>query len=171
MLETEHLHLRKFEEQDAEFIFRLLNSPGWLEFIGNRNIKTLEDARYYIINGPMYSYNKFGFGSYLVQLKNTLTSIGMCSLLKRDTLDYVDIGFAFLPEYIGKGLAYEAASATLNYAKKQFGINTMAAITIEKNISSIRLIEKLGFTFEKKIIFPGEEEELLLFSNSDAITL
>lgn len=169
MLETEHLHLRKFEEQDAEFIFRLLNSPGWLEFIGDRNIKTLEDARYYILNGPMYSYNKFGFGSYLVQLKNTHTPIGMCSLLKRDTLDHVDLGFAFLPEYTGKGLAYEAASATLNYAKKQFGINTMTAITIKKNNSSIRLIEKLGFTFEKKIIFPGEKEELLLFSNSSSL--
>jgi len=162
--ETPRLNIRKFTEADAGFIFQLLNSKGWLEFIGDRNIKTLEDARLYIVNAPLFSYHKFGFGPYLVSLKDTNTAIGMCSLIKRDELEDVDLGFALLEEYAGKAYAYEASEAVVLHAKKDLGIKKLVAITKKTNTSSVRLLEKLGFTFGN-IIKMGEEE-LLYFSYS-----
>jgi ribosomal-protein-alanine N-acetyltransferase len=160
---TERLALRKFKQGDEEFIFNLLNSPGWLQFIGDRNIKTIEDAQGYLVNGPLLSYNKFGFGPYLVELKDSETPIGMCSLIKRDTLEHVDIGFAFLPNFNGKGYAFEAASATLNFAQNDLKLDRIVAITNTNNTSSINLLKKLGFIFEKSVKFPDEDEELFLF--------
>jgi ribosomal-protein-alanine N-acetyltransferase len=162
---TERLVIRKFALEDAPFILELLNTKGWLEFIGDRNIKTLEDARNYIVNIPFYMYEKLGFGPYLVKLKDADLPIGMCSLIKRDILEDVDIGFAFLPEYAGKGYAFEATLATLHYSKKILGIHRVIAITNSNNNNSIHLLKKLGLDFEKTIKLPGEAEELLLFGN------
>jgi len=162
---TVRLNVRKFNEGDAGFIFGLLNSPGWLEFIGDRNIKTLEDARLYLVNGPLFSYLKFGFGPYLVELKDTKVPIGMCSLIKRDSLEDVDLGFAFLPEYSGKAYAFEASNAVLHFAKKNLGLRKLVAITNTTNTSSIKLLKKLGFISERTIKMPDEEEELLFFSH------
>lgn len=166
IFETERLNVREFNENDKEFIFTLLNSPGWLKFIGDRNIKTLEDARLYIVNSPMFSYHKFGFGPYLVELKGSAIPIGMCSLIKRDTLDDVDIGFAFLSEYSGKAYAFEASKALLDYAKKDLNLKKLVAITNQDNIASINLLKKLGFKSEGAIKIQGEEEELFFFSHS-----
>ncbi len=163
--ETPRLNIRKFNEGDSQFIFGLLNSPGWLEFIGDRNIKTLDDARLYIVNGPLFSYVKFGFGPYLVELKDTYTPIGMCSLIKRDTLEEVDFGFAFLSQYNGKAYAFEASSAVLKFAKENLGLKKLVAITDTTNTSSIKLLNKLGFNSEGTIKMPDEEEELLFFSH------
>ena len=163
-LVTERLRIREFTEADAGFIFHLLNTPAWLEFIGNRNIKTLEDARLYIINAPLFSYLKFGFGPYLVELKDSAVPIGMCSLIKRDSLEDVDLGFAFLPEHIGKGYAYETCQAVMEYSKTILGIKKLVAITDTHNTSSVKLLEKIGFLSEGKVKLPGEEEELLFFS-------
>lgn len=164
LIDTERLGIRKFNEQDAGFIFDLLNSPGWLQFIGNRNIKTLEDARLYIINAPLFSYLKFGFGPYLVELKDTHTPIGMCSLIKRDSLEDVDLGFAFMPKYMKQGYAYEASSAVVQYARHELGIQKLAAITNTDNIASMHLLGKLGFQFLNNIKLPDEDEELFFFS-------
>lgn len=164
--ETERLTIRKFTEEDVEFIFTLLNSNGWLEFIGDRNIKTLKDARLYILNGPLFSYLKFGFGPYLIALKETNLAIGMSSLIKRDTLEDVDLGFALLPEYSGNGYAFEASDAVIRFSKEQLQIQKLVAITNLTNTRSVSLLKKLGFKSDGTITFPNEEEELLLFSKT-----
>jgi len=163
IIETERLIVHKLGTADGSFIVELVNSPGWLEFIGDRGIKTIADAENYIVNGPMASYQKNGFGLYLLALKQSNISIGMCGLIKRDELDHPDIGFALLPAYTGKGYAQEAAFAVLQYAQETLGIKKIAAITLEKNGRSIQLLTKLGLLFEKKIQFADKEEELMLF--------
>jgi RimJ/RimL family protein N-acetyltransferase len=169
ILQTPRLLLREFRVGDEKFIITLVNTPGWLEFIGDRNIKTVEDANNYLMSGPMTSYVRFGFGLYLVQLTETQEAIGMCGLIKRDHFDDVDIGFAFLPDMSGKGYAYEAASATLDYAKQTLGIGRIIAITNSNNVRSIKLLNKLGLGYEKKVKMPEEKEELLLFANEPEI--
>lgn len=162
--ETERLIIREFAESDSEFIFNLLNSAGWLQFIGDRNIKTLEDARLYISNGPLFSYIKFGFGPYLVELKTSKIPLGMCSLIKRETFEDVDLGFAFLQEHVGKGYAQEACQAVLNYSKTTLGLTKLVGITNKDNYTSIKLLNKIGFISEGTIKLDDEVEELFFFS-------
>ncbi len=165
ILQTERLRLREFNTADATFIIQLLNSEGWLKFIGDRQIKTIEQAQNYLISGPMKSYSVNGFGLSMVELKNTHIPIGMCGLIKRDNLLYPDIGFAFLEEFMGKGYAFEVAEETINFAKKNLNKETIKAITLPTNVRSISLLKKLGMTFEKNFSFDGSTEELMLFSN------
>lgn len=165
ILETKRLTLREFTLGDAKFIIQLLNSPGWIEFIGDRNVKTEEQAKDYLLNGPIKSYKENGFGLYLVEIKNDGTPIGMCGLLKRDKLENPDIGFAILPDFFRKGYAYEIAMATMDYAKDVLKIHCVMAITIPSNKATIKLLEKIGLKFIKTISFPNETEELKLFSN------
>jgi RimJ/RimL family protein N-acetyltransferase len=164
MIETNRLHIRIVSLNDAPFIFELLNSPAWLQFIGDRGIHTLEDARQYIRNVPLKNYAELGFGPYLVQLKPNNAPIGLCGLFKRETLADPDIGFAFLPEYIGSGYGYETASAIMDYSRNVLGINRLLGITDPANHKSIRLLEKLGLRFEKRIRFKADSEESLLFA-------
>lgn len=164
VLETPRLILRKFTLKDGEFIFRLLNSPGWLKNIGSRNIGSKADAERYITNKLLPPYEISGFGFYRMELKQTGESAGMCGLVKREGLDDVDIGFALLPEYEGKGYAIEAAKAVMEFAKHELKLDRLAAITIQQNKGSINLLEKLGMEFEKMIKLPGDEEELMLFT-------
>ena len=165
ILETERLSLREFNTTDATFIIQLLNSKGWLKFIGDRHIKTLEQAENYLTNGPMKSYSVNGFGLSMVELKNTHTPIGMCGLIKRDNLPDIDIGFAFLEEFMGNGYAFEIAQATINFAKENLHKETILAITIPTNVRSINLLKKIGMKFEKNFSFEGSTEELMLFRN------
>jgi RimJ/RimL family protein N-acetyltransferase len=162
ILETERLILRQFELTDAKFIVELVNSPEWLEFIGDRNIRTEIDATDYIKNSPMKSYEQFGFGLSMVQLKNG-TPVGMCGILKRSFLDHPDIGFAFLPQFMEKGYAFEIASATMHHARKKLNMKTILAVTLPKNHRSIRLLEKIGFKFRRTIFVSSENEELMLY--------
>jgi len=164
-IETNRLLIRQFELADAGFILQLLNTPGWLKYIGERNVKTEEDAKAYLLNGPIKSYADIGFGISLVILKEGGIPIGACGLLKRDYLEDPDIGFAFLPEYIGFGYGYESAAAIMSYANDELKLNSVLAFTVPFNEVSIKLLEKLGFHFEKTFTMPGEEEELLLFRN------
>jgi RimJ/RimL family protein N-acetyltransferase len=157
VLETDRLILRWLSPEDAEFILQLLNEPSWLKFIGDKGVRTLEDARSYILQGPLEMYSRLGFGLYLVVLKEEGLPIGMCGLIKRDSLKDVDIGFAFLPAYWGRGYAYEAASAVMAYGK-DLGLNRIVAITSPDNDSSARLLEKLGLRFEEMLkLTPGSE--------------
>ena len=167
ILETERVILRQFTTADAKFIVELVNSPGWIKFIGDRNIKTEEQATGYLQNGPLKSYKLNGFGLYLAELKNGNIPIGMCGIIKRDHLEGPDIGFAFLPEFTGKGFAFEVADATMKYAKDELKLPVVLAITVPANKTSIKLLEKIGMRFIKPFRFPDGKEELLLYSNEE----
>jgi RimJ/RimL family protein N-acetyltransferase len=162
ILETERLTLREFELSDAKFIVELVNSPNWLEFIGDRNIRTEAAAADYLESSPIKSYKELGFGLSMVQLKDG-TPIGMCGILKRNFLDHPDIGFAFLPQFEEQGYAFEIATATMIHARKKLNIKTILAVTLPKNNRSIRLLEKMGFKFRRTIFVSSENEELMLF--------
>ncbi|AXG71756.1 acetyltransferase (GNAT) domain protein [Kordia sp. SMS9] len=163
ILETERLRLREFLLDDREFILKLVNTPGWIEFIGDRNIKTPGVAEEYIQDNLQTGYANNGFGLWLIELKATKEPIGMCGLVKRKTLENVDIGFALLPEYARNGYTYEAAKATLKYAKEQLKLDKIVAITDQKNVASIGLLNKIGLHFEKKLELT-ENDAVLLFS-------
>ncbi|WP_189045093.1 GNAT family N-acetyltransferase [Aliidongia dinghuensis] len=163
ILETERLILRELAVDDAPFILTLLNDPSWLRFIGDKGVRTLDDARAYIERGPKAMYAREGFGLWLTALKVDDTPIGLCGLIKRDTLEDVDIGFAYLPAYVGQGLAYEAAAATLAHGRDRVGLDRIVAITAIDNIRSIRLLERIGLTFVRRIPFPPDGEEVNLF--------
>jgi RimJ/RimL family protein N-acetyltransferase len=162
--ETERLRLLEFTRDDAPFLLELLNTPEWIKFIGDRNIKTLEEAQNYASSRLISSYHRFGFGLYKVELKDNSTPIGMCGLVRREALDDVDLGFAFLPEYTGRGYAEEAGSATIDLARKKVKSKRLVAITMVDNSHSINLLRKLGFNFEKTVNFPGEDQTLMMYS-------
>lgn len=149
ILQTARLTLRRFTADDAEFILALLNEPSFLRFIGERGVHTVEDARRYIADGPVASYAQHGFGLYLVCLTDGGTAIGMCGLLKRDSLEDVDLGFAFLPAHWGNGYARESASAVLRLAWEEFALARVVAIVSPGNVASIALLGALGFIFER----------------------
>lgn len=163
LIETQRLTLRRLAEDDADFILGLLNEPSFLQYIGDRGVRTPEDARAYIRNGPMASYARHGFGLLLVVRQEDGAPIGMCGLLKRDALDDVDVGFAFLPAHWSKGYAAEAAAAVLAHGRTTLALTRVVAITQADNLGSIRVLEKLGFTFERMIRMPGEMVEIQLF--------
>lgn len=148
ILETERLVLRPFTIGDAPFALTLLNEPSFLRYIGDKKVRTLEDARQYLLNGPIASYERNGFGLNLVELKDSQTSIGMCGLLKREELPDPDIGFAFLPDFWNKGFAFEAASAVMNDARERLKLSRILAIVNPDNYASIKLLERLGLKFE-----------------------
>lgn len=173
-LNTERLRIREVTLEDAEFIERLTNQPGWLKFIGDKKIHSLDDARNYISESIIASYKKNGFGIWLVELLGSggadSTPIGSCGLVNRDTITGVDLGFAFLQEAAGKGYAYEAAQAVLKYAKKTIELASIKAITLPTNDRSIRLLRKLQFAEKGPIELPNadntEIESLLLFERA-----
>jgi RimJ/RimL family protein N-acetyltransferase len=164
VFETDRLILRRMSADDAPFILELLNDPSWLRFIGDRGVRTLEDARQYIRNGPVEMYQRLGFGLYLAELKEEHVPIGICGLLKRDSLEDVDIGFALLPNFRARGFAFEAASATMAYGKNVLGLTRVVAITSPDNERSARLLEKLGFRFERMMTLPDDASEVRLFA-------
>ena len=151
VIETARLVLRQLAAGDAAFILELLNDPTWLRFIGDRGVRNLEDARAYIRNGPVASYATHGFGLWLVQGKTDGVPVGICGLLKRDMLDDVDVGFAFLQQFQGQGFGLESARATLLYGRSILGLKRIVAVTQPENVGSIRLLEKLGLRYEKMV--------------------
>ena len=164
VLETGRLILRWLTTDDAEFIMELVNEPSWLRFIGDRKVRTVEDARGYIAKGPAAMYDRVGFGLYLVERKDDGVPLGMCGLIKRDGLDDVDIGFAFLPRYWGQGYAFESASAVLAFGQREFGLKRIVAITSKDNESSIKLLQNIGLKFEKMIQLSADDEDVKLFA-------
>lgn len=166
VIETERLTLRKFTLDDAVFMLELLNTPAWLRFIGDKNVRTIEEAEQYLLNGNIRSYREYGFGFYVVVIKETQELIGICGIVKREGLDDIDIGFGFLPQFIGKGYGYEAASATLDYAINDLKIKRIVAIVNPENAGSIALIKKIGLQFEKMIQLSSKDIELMLFGNT-----
>jgi RimJ/RimL family protein N-acetyltransferase len=164
VLETDRLLLRWLSAGDARFILELVNEPAWLRYIGDRGVKSLQDAEQYIANGPVAMYHRLGFSLYLVALKSTEESIGICGLLKRPALDEVDLGFALLERFRGKGYAYEAASAVMSFGTRTLGLTRILAITAAENPSSDKLLGKLGFRFERMISLTADSEVIRLYS-------
>jgi RimJ/RimL family protein N-acetyltransferase len=166
VLETERLILRRVTVEDGEFMLELLNDPSWLRFIGDKGVRTLDAARGYILQSLVAMYERLGFGLYVTELKGEGVPIGICGLIKRDALEDVDIGFAFLPKFCGKGYGYESASAVMAYGKRVFGLDRLVAITSPDNYPSARLLEKLGFNFERMVKLSVESEEISLFASN-----
>src|SRR2546428_7128148 len=164
VLETQRLIVRRFSLDDAAFIIELVNDPAWLQYIGDRNVRTLEDARAYLRKGALDMYERVGLGMFLVILKSSGEPIGTCGLIKRESLDDVDIGFAFLPKFRGQGFAIESAAAVLEYGKGPLGLKRIVAIVTPSNDRSIAILEKIGLKFERTLKLPGDEEELSLYA-------
>jgi RimJ/RimL family protein N-acetyltransferase len=168
VLSTERLVLRWLAAEDADFILELMNDPDWLRFIGDRGIRTADDARGYIAAGPASMYARLGFGLYAVELREGGTPIGICGLVERDWLEAVDLGFAFLPRFRGVGYAREAAAATLDYARTTLGLDRVLAIVSPENEDSVRLLEKLGFTFQRMARPPAAADEVCIYERAFA---
>ena len=166
VLETERLSLRKFTVDDAEFILTLLNEPAFLRYIGDKKVRNLEDARQYILTGPVASYERYGFGLLLVELKESHTPVGMCGLLKREQLPDPDIGFAFMPEFWSKGFAFEAAAALLEDGRERLRLERILAITSLDNEASTKLLQRLGFSFDRVITLTAGSESVKLFTKN-----
>jgi len=164
VLESERLVLKHLSIEDAAFILRLLNEPSFIQYIGDKKVRTLDDARQYIENGPRKSYEENGFGLNKVELKSTGEPMGISGLVKRDTLPEPDIGFAFLPEYWNQGYAIESARAVMDHARNVLGIKRVVAITSPDNDASARLLEKIGLRFQRLIKFTDESAEIKLFA-------
>jgi RimJ/RimL family protein N-acetyltransferase len=156
--------LRHIEIEDAGFMLGLLNEPDFLEFVGDKEVRDLDSAQNYIRQGPVASYDTYGFGLYLVELIDSREAIGICGLLKRSFLEKPEIGFALMPEYRGHGYAFEAARATVDLARDTLKLPGLLAITASNNFRSIKLLEKLGMSFDKLIALPGSDKEVKLFS-------
>lgn len=163
LLQTQRLTLRELTEKDAPLMLAVLSDPDFLRNVGDRGVRTEEDARRYIVDGPMAMYQRNNFGMYKVELQDG-TAIGLCGLVKRDGLDDVDIGFAFLPDYRKQGYAREAAEAVMEYGRDVIGLKRIVAIAHPDNAPSIRLLEKLGLQAERTIQLPKEDEELVLMA-------
>ncbi len=164
ILETERTILFELTKDDAEFMLDLLNQPSFIKYIGDRNVRTLEQSAEFIESRYQKSYSDNGFGLYGVKLKVGEAIIGICGFVKREDLEFPDIGFAFLPNYEKKGFAFETSDAVLKYGKDILDFERILAITTQDNESSIKLLTKLGFEFEKLVKMPHDDEELKLFS-------
>ena len=155
VLQTERLYLRQQQVADAPFILQLVNDSDWIRYIGDRGLRTVEAAEAHIRDGAMAMYTRHGFGLYLVETKVAQVPIGICGLVRRDFLDEVDLGFALMPQYRGKGYAYEAAQATIDYARSEIGLERLLAIVLPDNVASIRLLERLGYQFDQPYDYPN----------------
>lgn len=163
VLETERLQLRRFTLGDAAFVLELLNVPAFIANIGDKQVRSIADAEMYLNNGPIKSYDDHGFGINLVILTATGEPIGMCGLIKRPVLEYVDIGYAFLPAYWSQGYASESARAIKSYAAEIVGLKRLAAVVSPTNSISIRILEKLGMRFETWFRMSPEDDEIRLY--------
>ena len=167
LLETDRLILRHASLDDADFMLRLLNEPSFLRFIGDRGVRTLDDARRYIAERFVGSYERHGFGLWVVERKALAGPIGISGLVKRDALPDPDIGFAFLPEFWSSGYAYESATAVKEYALTTLRLPRLLAITNDDNERSIRIVEKLGLEFERMLSLQSDQKEVRLFALED----
>lgn len=165
-ISTSRLQLRELTLEDAPFILELVNTPGWLQFIGNLQVHDLAAAQNYLKTRPIKSYETLGYGLYLAELPGTPpVPVGVCGLIKRAGLPHADIGFAFLPAYTGQGYAYEAAHAALAHARNTLQLHPILAITKPDNHRSIKLLQRLGLLFQKPVRLPNDPAtELMLFA-------
>ena len=163
-LQTERLRIRPFTEDDAAFILELVNDADWLRFIGDKNVRSLDDARRYLRDGPLAMLARVGHALGCVERRSDGQAIGMCGLLKRDSLDDVDLGFAFLPAARGQGYAREAGAAVVGFGFGTLGLKRIVAITDPDNLASARVLEAAGLRFEHLLPAGAESKALRLFA-------
>jgi [ribosomal protein S5]-alanine N-acetyltransferase len=163
VLRTDRLELREFELGDDEFVLRLLNDASFLRFIGDKGVRTLEDARAYLTQGPMASYRQHGYGLYLVSLRADGTPIGMCGLVRREGLEHADVGFAFLPQFRSQGYASESAAAVLDHGRRHLELGRIVAIAAPDNHASIAVLERIGLKYEGMLRLPADTRDVKLF--------
>ncbi len=162
--QTERLIIRPTNETDAAFLVELMNSPGWLQFIGDRQVYTETTAVQYIKEKIIPQFERLGYGNYIIIQKTDQVKIGSCGLYDREGLEGIDIGYALLPQFQGKGYAFEAVNQLKDLAFSQFNLNAIHAITIKENVVSQQLLRKLGFLFQSFVTLPHKAEEIILFS-------
>jgi ribosomal-protein-alanine N-acetyltransferase len=165
VLHTERLRLRELDLADAPFVLELLTDPLWLRFIGDRGVHDIASACRYLTTGPLDMYQRLGFGLWLVERRSDAASIGMCGLLKRDTLEQPDLGFALLAQWRGQRYAREAAAATLTHAHTQLAMPRVLAITSPDNTASADVLRDIGMRFERCVRLKGEERETAVFAS------
>jgi len=165
--ETERLILRPSGLEDADLVLELLNTPKWLQFIGDRNVKTLEEARSYIETRMLPQLERLGYSNYTLVRKSDGTLIGTCGLYDREGLEGIDIGFALLPQFEGRGYGFEAAERIKKVAFEDFAIEQLQGITTKENIVSQKLLKKLGFNLVGTTRLPNEKEDLFLFKTQN----
>ena len=163
ILTTERTIVETVTLDDAELFFELHNTPGWLRYIGDKQVHDLEAARGRIRDPYLKSYEDHGFGCYLVRGRADRVPMGIAGFMKRPNLDYPDLGFAFLPAFHGQGLAGEVCTALLEFGVERFGFEALDAVTVPDNAASIRLLERLGFRLEGTTRFDGDGSELRLY--------
>lgn len=163
-LETERLHLRRVTLDDADLMLAVWNDPAFVANVGDRGVRTIDEAETEMQAGALKSFEEFGFGPFAIVRKSDGERIGICGLFKRSNLDDPDIGFAALPDYCGRGYAGEAAQAVVDHARDDLGLGVLTAIVSPGNAPSIGLIEKLGLSFARMIRMPGDEEDICLYS-------
>jgi len=163
ILKTKRLFLRRLVRDDAEFILHQLNEPSWLKFIGDKNVYSLNDAKKYIELAPMTMYERYGFGLFLVCAKETSIPLGLCGLMKRDNLDDADLGYAFLPEFWKQGFALEAVESMIDYAKNTHKLSRILALSKSSNTASIKLLNKVGFLFDRDLKLKEDEDKLQIY--------
>ena len=151
LIKTTRLQLRWMNTKDAHFVKELLNSPGWIKYIGIRNIDSIETAETYLRTKIIPNYEKFGFGFWMIERQLDMVCLGICGLIKREGLEDVDLGYALLPQYEGQGFALEAARASLEYVFNDLDLKRIVAITTQDNHRSISLLNKLGMVYEKMV--------------------
>ena len=161
--ETDRLFIRPTAANDAEFIYHLMNTPKWIEYIGDRNVHSIEKAKEYIEERMISQLNRLGYSNYTILKKEDNQKIGTCGLFDREGLEGIDIGFALLPEFEGNGFAFEASNRIKDAAFEEFGIARLSAITAKDNIGSQKLLEKLGLQLKGTTTLPNDNEELLIF--------
>lgn len=165
-IKTGRLSIGQFSLDDAPFILRLLNEPTFIEHIANKGVRDLDGARDYLRNGPLASYERHGFGLWFVRFLDNNKPIGIAGLLKRDYLEYIDIGYALLPEHCGAGYAFEMTSAVMGYARDVINAGKVVAIVSKENAPSIKLLGKLGFEPDEVLHLPGDDKKTRLFAST-----
>ncbi|MBO6881768.1 GNAT family N-acetyltransferase [Winogradskyella sp.] len=158
---TQRLHIRPVTTEDAPFILELMNTPKWIQFIGDRNVRTVEEAENYIIEKVLVQFNKHGYSNNVILRKDDNVKLGTCGIYHREDWEDPDIGFAFLPQYEGKGYAYEAANKLMHVAQQDYGLTELSGYTLEENAASRKLLERLGFSLKGLGNLPNSDDELL----------
>ena len=171
VLETERLLLSRLSYDNCEFIFELVNEPSFKQYIGDKDVKTLDDARRYLREGPIESYEQFGYGMFLVTIKDGVTPVGICGLIKREEFPDPDIGFAFLKRYRGHEYGIESARAVVQYGLEALGLLRIIAMADPDNVPSVRLLKRLGFAYESDVRMPKDDHDISLFSIESRLTL
>jgi [ribosomal protein S5]-alanine N-acetyltransferase len=163
IVKSPRLRMRDLTTQDSGFLMELMNERPYIDNIGDRGIRSIEAAAHYIEDKYLASYVRNGFGLYLVELVDGATPIGICGLVKRDSLDHPDLGFAYQQRFWARGYAVEAANATVGYARDTLGLSYLYGVVSPGNTRSIHLLQKLGFAFVRSSTPPGQAAEIHVY--------